>query len=214
MSGEARLSAELREGSGRVGQFVLAERPDRVRLETISFFGQPIAVLTSDGVTFHLHDLENGRFFEGPASAGNVSQLLPVRIPPEELVSLLLGVPPVVMDALPVALRVDEEKREYVLTVQGRTPAGELVVQYFGVDPATLRPSWVETSGRSGLDAYGATFRDYDGKELDLPRRISLVAIDGSERMELRFTDREVNVDIEPDAFTQEVPPGTEVLRP
>src|SRR5690606_17937388 len=108
---EARLSAELREGSGKVGQFVLAERPDRVRLETLSFFGQPLAVLTSDGTTFRLHDLENGRFYEGPATAGNVSQLLPVRIPPEELVSLLLGVPPLVTGAEPVLLRVDEEKR-------------------------------------------------------------------------------------------------------
>lgn len=219
VSGEAKLSAKTKQGSGSLGQFVLAQVPDQLRLESISFFGQPLAVLTVNGDFFHLHDLENGRFFAGEATAANVSQLLPVKIPPHELVSLLLGVPPLLENVEARSLRVDEKERVYVLDLSSEVQTEQKLSvkssqqQRLGLDPATLRPLWVEMPARPGSSAYGATFSDYEEVDgFDVPKRIALVSLKDSQRLELRFSDREFNEEIEEEAFVQSPPPGAEIL--
>lgn len=220
VSGEARLSAKTKQGSGSLGQFVLAQAPDQLRLESISFFGQPVAVLTANGDFFQLHDLEHGRFFIGEATAENVSLLLPVQIPPEELVSLLLGLPPLLTQAKALSIKLDETERVYVLELEGaeasrtggRNPLK--VRQKLGLEPATLRPVWIEMPARWELSSYGVIFSDYESTESrDLPKRITLVSLEDSEqRLELRYREREFDEEIEAEAFVQEVPPGAEIL--
>src|SRR5512145_482413 len=45
--GEARVKVESPAGSGTVTQLLIAERPDRLRLDTLDFFGNPAAVLVA-----------------------------------------------------------------------------------------------------------------------------------------------------------------------
>lgn len=207
VSGEAKVRAKTRDASGSASQFVLAEAPDRLRLELLSFFGQPVAVLASDGRYFQLHDLENGEFTAGPATPGNISRLLPLQMEPAELVSLLLGEVPLLAEARPAALRLDERARAYVLELRGAQAHGRFPVQEIGLEPATLRPLWTVLPQRAGLDRYRVAFHDFEG-ELDLPRRLSLSVEDGKESLGMRWTERELNPEIDPELFRLEPPPG------
>lgn len=203
VSGEARANVTTPKGGGGLDQFIVAESPESVRIEAISFFGQPVAVLTSNGVAYQLADLRANTFHEGAATAANVSRLLPLRLPPEELVSLLLGVPPLLDDALPVALAVDEPARAYVLTLSDGTTR-----QVIGLDPATLRPLFVEMPAREGLSGYRAELDRFDGPA-DLPKRVVLRSDDRQVQVELAWRDREVNPAIDPALFTQTPPEGS-----
>ena len=183
-----------------------AEAPDRVRLESLSFFGDPLAVLSSDGHQFALHDVKRNEFIQGEASAENVSRLLPLRLPPEELVSLVLGVPPLPANAQPLELTVNEKDRGYELTVSDGGQTEVLLI-----DTLSLRPKRVDIAGRPGLSPYRAEFDDYDDK-LNLPKEVRLIAPDGKSKVELKWREREVNLAIEPEAFVQEVPEGATVI--
>jgi len=137
VQGEARLSfsGEGRRLSGRL--LYLAHAPAELRFDIFSSFGVTISTLTSDGARFSLLDNENRAFIRGPSSACNVQRFTRVPVPPEALVELLRGRPPV--------LRHDEADAtldfrsplfgsgSYRLTVEGRHQAREELV--IGVAP-------------------------------------------------------------------------------
>jgi outer membrane lipoprotein-sorting protein len=201
VQGEAKAAITSPEGSGKLTQYLVAQAPDHIRLESISFFGDPLAVLTSNGTQFAMHDLKQNRFYEGAATATNVSRLLPMRLPPDELVSLVLGVPPLVPDAKIAYFTLNAPERVYelVLTAHDQT-------EVLSVETATLRPVRVDMLERPlGLTAYRAEFGDYAGTP-DLPREARLIGADGKTRVELRWRQREVNGALDADVFTQDVP--------
>lgn len=203
VNGEAKVSVDSPQGGGKVTELVAAEAPARLRLDSVSTFG-PLASLTSDGTTFRLADVEHKRFYEGPATAENVSRLLPVRVPAEELVSLLLGVPPLLPAAQPLRLEVDPVRAVYVLTVTHGSDLETLLL-----DPLTLRTVGVVVDDRPSLGGYRAGFEGFGG-ELDLPKVVKVSTLDGSSKVELKWREREVNAPVDPATFTLAVPDGFE----
>jgi len=200
VQGETRVSAETPNGGGSLTQYVIAQTPDRLRLEAVTIFGNPVAVLSSDGQRYAFFDVEHGQFFEGPATASNISRLLPTAIPPDELVSLLLGIPPLPKDAQPVALDIDEQRRTYALTL-----ASGAHRMWIGLDPRTLRPLWVRFPQRDKLGPYFALLSDFDDKT-ELPKLVKLTGSDPKAFVELKWKEREINPELEPDVFLQEPP--------
>jgi len=68
---------------------LVAERPDRFRIEILSPFEEPVEVVVSDGDT--LWRLTRDRFRVGPATPAHVADVLPVPLSPEDLVAVVLG---------------------------------------------------------------------------------------------------------------------------
>jgi len=97
VQGEARLSFSGggRRLSGRL--LYLAHAPTELRFDIFSPFGATISTLTSDGRRFSLLDVEQRAFITGAASACNVQRFTRVPVPPEALVELLRGRPPVLV---------------------------------------------------------------------------------------------------------------------
>lgn len=124
VQGEARLSfsGEGRRLSGRL--LYLAHAPAELRFDIFSSFGATISTLTSDGRRFSLLDMEQRTLFTGPASACNVQRFTRVPVPPEALVELLRGRPPVLVhEAADAALDFHGSlfgSGHYRLTVAGR----------------------------------------------------------------------------------------------
>ncbi len=90
LRGEARLEAKLGDGGGSAQQVVVAEAPDRVRLETIGLFGQPALVFAADLPALALFVAEEGRLYVGPGVVRRFA-LLPRGLGLEDLVAVLLG---------------------------------------------------------------------------------------------------------------------------
>jgi hypothetical protein len=200
--GEARVALDGPQGSGKVTEFVAACFPSHLRLETVSFFGSPMAVLTSDGTTFALNDLEHQKFVDGEATPENVSRLLPVQLRPEDIVALLIGVPPLLVATDSVTLELDEAARMYKLVLKSGG-----AVEVIGLEPATLRPVHIWMNAKAGLTAYEASFDDYD-EVFDLPRNLELTTRDPNTKVQLKWRDREMNAELPVGTFKQTPPAG------
>jgi hypothetical protein len=143
--GAARVRAT---GQGRVAvpAFVAAQKPDRLRLEALDFFGNPVAVLVAAGGRLAIYDSRDRAFYRGAATPENVGRLVPLAIAPEELVAILCGAPVLSGDAVRaepgrghVTLEVRDGARATTLRIVAgaavehamvRTPEGAYEVSY------------------------------------------------------------------------------------
>lgn len=210
LKAEARVRVKTPQQSGTVGEFIAAMRPAALHLETLNFFGKPVAVLASDGQRFGLYVEETGTYYTGPATAANVSRLLPLTLEPEEAVMLLLGdIPRIAAEEM--RLEVDGPARAYLVTLQARG-----VTQRLWVATEDLRPLRSQIRGAPAYDLALSDFQAFDG--VVLPMKIELVSVNAAgERsgVELAVSykqDTEVNPRVDLSLFFLPQPPGSKLV--
>ena len=74
---------------------------------------RPVASLVSNGARFGVYQAQGNTYYQGPASPENVSRFLPVVLPSEELVAVMLGQVPFI-PAERKTLELDRDKGVYV----------------------------------------------------------------------------------------------------
>jgi hypothetical protein len=154
LKGEGKLGVDSPQAKGSVGLLVAVAPGGRLHLETLDFFGHPVAVLASDGKRFGLWQSQEGRYYRGPASPENLSRFLPVVLPPGELGDLLVGRAPRLEGAELGPLTVDPEEAAYRLTLsRGKA------VQTLWVDPRLFR---VRKSTVRNIPGYDLSFQRLD----------------------------------------------------
>lgn len=201
--GDARLHVDSRDAKGSAGLFVSVAHPALIHLQPLDFFNRPQGVLVSDGQDFTLYSVPENRVLVGPASPPNVSRLLPILIPAEELVAVMLGRAPRLPDA-ERTLTYDEKARTYRLELR----KGE-VVQTLWVHPEHFR---VMRSEIRGAPAYDLQFSDFmKTADVALPRHIILASQAGEARLELRYREVVVNGPVDLTDFTFDPPAGVPV---
>jgi uncharacterized protein DUF4292 len=202
--GEGRLRVAVPNSRSTVTVFIAAARPAFLHFEVIGFFGQPQAILASDGRTFALLQNDQGKYFQGPASPENVSRLLPVVLSGPELVSILLGAAPRI-PAERLSAQALTEARAYLVTLwQGDRS------QKLWIHPDNHR---VLKSEMRGMAAYDLLFEDFQATgAIDLPRKITLFASAASATLELRYQELGVNPDLDPSLFKLAPPASAKVI--
>lgn len=206
---EARASVKAADQSGTLTEFVAAQRPASLHLESLNFFGKPVAALATDGAQFGLLVDEGATFYSGPASAANVGRLLPVPVEPADAVVLLLGSVRR-LEGAQAQLALDRPAGAYLLTLT----RGE-VRQRLWVGTEDLRLFKSEIRGEAGLDVAFDDFQAFGGQILPMTVELVAVGADGKPagaRVELKFKDLELNVALDPALFTLAPPPGARRL--
>jgi hypothetical protein len=130
VQGEAKVDYFGDSGRVRGNALFIVGRPERVRIDVFSPFGVTLSTLTSDGRDFALLDLNEKRFFHGPARACNVRRFLRVPVPPHALVSLITGTAPVLVHR-PEDASIEWERGQYQLRIRSKHAA----VQTIGLRP-------------------------------------------------------------------------------
>lgn len=212
VKGSARVRVESPGGSGTVDELVAAEKPDRLRLETLDFFGNVAAVLVADGKRFALYDARDGVLYRGEATPENVSRLLPLTLPAGEIATMLCGSAPI-LAAPPVSAEPDGA---LLLLTLGSDGMG----QRLGVgDEAAVEWSRLHRAAAPGASAPAApdyelafdVFRHRGGARF--PTEADLRAPSARVRVALRWKDDlEVNGPAEPGLFHLEPPRGARVV--
>jgi len=200
LQSQAKAHVDARGKKGNVQMFVAAAAPASVHVEVLDFFGKPSGILISDGQQFVMLASDTGTWLRGGATAENVSRVLPVALPPDQLVAMLLGRAPRLPDPSPT-LVVDPEKNVFRVTLRagGRT-------QELWVDPTRRR---VVRSHVDGKEAYTLTFDAFeDVRGTPFPRAISFA---GAGSVAVQYTD--LRLGEQPDAalFVPQAPPGVPV---
>jgi hypothetical protein len=202
--GSARVGISSPEVSGSLDAWLAAEKPDRVRVELLDFFGNPAAVLVTGGGRFSLYDARAGALYRGEDTPENLRRLLPVPIGARALASLVCGSVPLLDGDVLTARPGDGVMWLDVASAAGR--------QSLAVGPeATIRSARTEpaTGAGSPWSASFDVFRHRSG--VFVPTDVELEGEGAAVTLHWK-EDREVNGPVEPDAFRLDPPQGARVV--
>jgi outer membrane lipoprotein-sorting protein len=182
-------------------QFLLLERPDRVRVDVVSGFGQPLLQLTSDGeqLAVFLNTSAPGRFFRGPATDENVARFTRLPLATRSLIQLLLYDPPLIEAPL-ATIRTQEDK--LLLSLENADRRQEL---WFDQQLRLVACHYL--AGEEPLLAVQYQQFADDG----FPRRMALDLVREVTRVTLQFADLRTNLAIAPAKFVLQQPSRLEV---
>ncbi len=207
VQGEAHLDVQSARGSGGIRQFAAAERPDRVHLEELDFFGNPAAVLVTSGGRFWLYDSRSRTLYRGAATPANLSRLVPVPISAEELVSVLLGSAPLLAGGVPASAVPDHAR------VRLEVRREDVLEEVWVGAQAVVEKAERKVAGGAGPGSWEVEFsahRERGGAWF--PGLVSLRSEPAHVQVGLTWTEVEVNGELDPRLFEPPAPKGARVV--
>lgn len=178
-------------------QFLLLEKPDRLRADVLTGFGQLILQLSSNGqeLAVFTNTTVPGHFYRGPATAENVSRFTRIPLAPEDMVRLLLYDPPLIEFRQAVVVA---ENGQLLLRLENPQLRQELLFdnqlqlagcRYFSNDELLLE----------------VLYQKLDEEKL-FPRIVRLHLLAEQTKATLKFSELQLNVEIPPERFQLKVP--------
>jgi hypothetical protein len=206
VQGEARIHVSSRELSGSATHFLAAEKPDRLHVEALDFFGNPVLVLVAEGGRFALLDVRAKVFYRGAATPANLARLLPVRLSAGDLVTILCGSAPLSPGAPVEAV----PGRGIVRLALGEGGVRQELEVGAG---AAVRSSRVRAEGGGrlpGVTDVDFAFDDPDGGRF--PTEVRLSSEDPRVRLELAWREVHPNAPVDAALFRLAPPRGVRVV--
>lgn len=182
------------EGKHGFQEAVLVQRPDRLRLETLSYLGAILIVTANDREIIGYHPRE-GVFVRGPLTKANMLRYTQIPLELDEVTALLIGLPPVgrstpKQEGNALVFSSDGQKRDAV-TFEAQQP---------------VPTRWERFNGSGALEMT-AQFSDYRPTPAGLfPSKITIESLAQKKKVEIRYQEPEINVPLSADLFTQQKP--------
>lgn len=184
-------------------QVLLAEKPDRLRAETLSPFGSPLLLLAADGEKLRVFLPSQNLFYSGAATSANLGRFVRLPLKLTDLVGVLLFQPPMIEAASEKAFELLDGG--WLLVRSGASRRQELIfndeqlvteVSYYDRDTLLLRISYGQFS--EGVERFPLLFG------LEIPGQEITAS--------LEFSEPEVNVRMQSGLFRLEPPPGVTIV--
>jgi hypothetical protein len=220
----ARAKADLSDDSGgrvKIDLGLLVKRPDQLRVAGENALVGPLMTLATDGKSYQLIDLRNGRFSAGQVNPCSMSRLLRVAMPPTAAVDVLLGSAPLLAGAelSPQVLWDGRDGGLEVLTLRDGTGRTEILkLQVAGKAWDLRQAEGLDASGRVVWRVRHEGHADVplvaDGGQpatVRLPKVTHIEDLTHKSDVRLRWRERELNPTLEPELFHLEQPPGVPV---
>ena len=196
----ARVDYAGPEGKHSFQEAVLVERPDKLRLETLTFLGAILIVTANDKEMIGYHPRE-GVFVRGPRSKENLRRYTQMPLELEEITGLLVGLPP-----LAAGTSWTQEGAALIFSANGRRD----VVAF---ESSQLVPTKWERFTGDGKVELSAQFSDYISTPAGLfPSKIFFEAHLQKRKIEIRYQEPEINATIPSELFSQQKPPHVQEL--
>lgn len=187
---------------------IAVSRPGSVRFEALSPSGDFLALLVSDGERFVSFERGRDECYVGPACPANVGRLLPIALPPEAVVAVLLGEAPLIAhDDEAVAWNERTGRYDVTLSAPARDERETIA---FAPDDLVARRAEV----RRGDDVvFRVGFDDHEREgPTALPLRIRFRMPKQDVDLSIEYRDVETNPEgLAPETFQFECPAGTQV---
>ena len=203
LTATARIEVRLPGGDRHVLKAALMiEKPARLRLESIPPFGPPDFFLSIDKEEMRVFLPEKEIFYIDRATRRNISRFLPLSLPGEEIVSLLMGrIPLGDGEISPSQWQGEGEERLY--RIDRRPSRGE--THSLWIDPANGLIRRIRSFSGEGDLLYTADFADHApaGKGL-LPQRLTIT----QNTLSMTIHYRDIRWNDTAAAFSLSVPEG------
>jgi len=188
---------------------VMMRRPASLRVESIPLLGPPDFFLSVANDELRVYLPGRSAFYTGRAVPQNIARFLPIFMPVDETISLLMGIAPDNREKSPTLLGEQEERYyrvdEYAANRRTRS---------LWIDPADNRLVRIRTFAGGETVVYEAAFAEHilvGGGEGFMPQRLTITG-DGMAALSLRYTDlRAITAD--PESFPLPFPEGIAPIR-
>lgn len=191
----ARVNYAGPEGKHGFDEAVLVQRPDRLRLETLTLLGAILIVTANDKEIIGYHPRE-GALVRGRSTKENLLRLTQIPLELDEITALLVGLPPVESSA-----PWRQEGNSLIFSPNGRMKDA---LAFDSQLPVPTR--WQRFNGGGALELT-ALFSDYITTSAGLfPTKINVEAPLQGKKLEIRFQEPELNATIPAESFSQQKP--------
>ncbi len=191
----ARVDYSGPEGKSGFQEAILVQRPDRLRLETLTLLGAILIVTVNEKEIIGYHPRE-GLFLRGQRSKENLLRYTQIPLELDEITALLLGLPPV-EHGLPATLVGN------VLVFSSNGGRRDRVA----FESQLAIPTKWERLNALGQVELMAHFTDYAATSAGLfPGRILIESPPQAKRLQIRFEKPELNITLESQLFRQDKP--------
>jgi outer membrane lipoprotein-sorting protein len=203
VQGLAKVKVHTPEKSLNGTQVILAEKPNRLRAETLSPFGSPLLLLAADGKNLGVSLPSRNTFYTGESTAANLGRFVRIPLRLTDLISVLLYQPPMIDPLNEEAFELQQggwllvrysPSRRQELTFNH---AHQLVeVSYYNQDELFLKINYGQFSE--------------DGSHF--PQLFSIELPEAKTTASLKFSDLETNGTLRPGIFQLAPPEGATVI--
>ena len=189
------------EGKRQFQEAILVQRPDRLRLETLSFLGAILIVTVNDREIVGYQPRDD-LFVRGRPSRENLFRTIQIPLELDEITALLLGLPPVDPIAPP---RLEGNALVFLSDGQKRDAVA--------FESRMAVPTKWERFNGTGEVRLSAQFADYVSTPAGLfPSKISVNAPFQGKKLEIRYEQPELNVSLQAGLFSQQKPANVKEL--
>lgn len=183
------------EGKHGFQEAVIVERPDRLRLDTLTFLGAILIFTANDKELVGYHPRE-GVFVRGQPTRENLRRYTQIPLELQEITMLLMGLPPV--DA-----KAPSKQEGNTLTFSSNGRKRDVLAFE---SPQPVPTKW-ERFNDDGKIELSAQFSDYVSTPVGLfPQTILSEAQLQKKKLSIRYKEPELNATIPPEQFTQQIP--------
>lgn len=198
----ARVDYAGSEGKHNFQEVVVAQRPDRLRLETLTFLGAILIVTVNDREIIAYQPRE-AVLLRGPRSKENLVKYTQIPLELNEITALLIGLAPVDTSA-----PWTQEGNALIFSPNGRKQDRVAFESQLPV------PTQWERFNGAGEVELAARFSDYIQTPAgSFPSRIQIEAPRQAKRLEIRIEEPEFNGSIPAELFTQSKPANVKEYR-
>lgn len=195
------------EGKARKAKVeIMGARPDRMRMNVLSFTDDLISVLTADTEGFTFFERGKPHCYTGPPCAAPVISRVPMVSDPAALLVLLEGRVPLLPEPDRQELKFSREEGVYLLDLARGDVAQRLRI---APDGRTLRGASMK---KGGDKLFSITFegRKKAGERF-VPKRLRLVSHKPEADLSIEYREVEFGLEFHGDPFSFPCPAGTEV---
>ena len=202
--GSIQVKGEKQRWSGRA--FFLAQLPSSLRLEVLSFFGQPVMYAASDGYEFLIWEPGHNRAYQGLAAHGTLARLIKFPLDDQEAVLLLAGVVPTWRRVEQKLFKLPDNR---MMLLQMEDTSSRLA-QKVWLEGQSLVATKIQRlrGGKLELEATFSDFMDIEG--WFYPR--SIVMEGAKTRVTIRYEQIAINESLDHSVFHLTLPEGVEII--
>lgn len=219
LRGRAKADLANHEGRIKVDLWVLAEKPERLRLASENALAGPLLTVATDGGNFSMLDVRNGRFARGVVNACSMGQVLGISLHPSQLIEALFGGTPMLTQPTEFSVSWDglAGGRDVLRMRDARGVSQQVAFQ-------------AQTPTGTAWDVVSAEAQAPDGRILwrlrheshqPVEKGSAVVRLPGvtylsdpsrGTEVKLRWRERELDAEIDPALFSLSAPDGLPIL--
>ena len=204
----ARVSINIGENRFTLEELIIAEKPASLRVEALSFIGQPLLYLTTDGKVFEALVPSENRLYRGDAASEHLPAFFSFRGGTREIIPLMLGDLGWTDDQR-LTITFSEKDNVYIVTEDSAIGSRRI----FWIDPFHFAPVRATDLDEQGDPRWEILFGNFKKKgDIPFPTNIEFRGISSDIRITMRLLEWEINPSVEEGTFRLNVPRGVEII--